>query len=159
MQMPEPAKRLAQRLAASDWFARIAPRFVPQLDGVLYRLTGGRVMLSQGAVPSIVLTTTGAKSGQPRHAPLAAVPYDGDWFVVASNFGRESHPAWSYNLMANPSATMTMRGEDHPVEAQLLDAAQKAEIWPELVSAWPPYDSYVERSGRDLRVFRLVRTA
>ncbi len=76
--------------------------------------------------------------------------------MVASNFGRENHPAWSYNLMKNPEALMTFNGSTIPVTAHLLDENQKASVWPELVKTWPPYDRYTERSGRNLRVFRLV---
>jgi deazaflavin-dependent oxidoreductase (nitroreductase family) len=151
-------RRLVQRVAASDRFAAVAPRLLLPLDRTVYRVTGGRLMPSQAVVPSIVLTTTGARSGQPRGVPLAAIPLDGDWFVVASNFGREHHPAWSANLIADPAATMTMHGRERQVTAELLDADQKAEVWPRLTEVWPPFDSYVERSGRDLRVFRLRAT-
>jgi deazaflavin-dependent oxidoreductase (nitroreductase family) len=156
MEAPRFVRRGVQRLAGSDRFAAIAPRFIPAADRALSKITRGRLMLSQWVVPSIVLTSTGAKSGQPRRSPLAAVPLEGDYFVVASNFGQERHPAWSYNLMAEPRATMTVHGKDRTVDCQLLTPEQKATIWPELTKVWPPYDRYAERSGRDLRVFRLV---
>ena len=57
--------------------------------------------------------------------------------------------------MATPRARASFAGRDYEVEAHLLTAAEKAETWPRLVGAWPAYDVYVERSGRDLRVFRL----
>lgn len=148
--------RLLQRLSSAEWFGRHAPRFVPRLDRFVHRMTGGRVLLSNGPLPAILLTTTGARSGLPRATPLATVPYDGDHFVVGSNFGGESHPAWSYNLIAHPSATMSLKGVNHQIEAHLLSAEEKEAIWPVLTTVWPPYDRYVERSGRDIRVFRLV---
>ncbi|MCO5318644.1 MAG: nitroreductase family deazaflavin-dependent oxidoreductase [Microthrixaceae bacterium] len=155
MTAPEWIRRPVQRIASADWFADMAPRFVPPTDRALNRLTRGRVMLSQWIVPSISLTTTGARTGQRRTTPLAAVPLRGAHYVVASNFGRERHPAWSYNLMANPEAEMTIGGTTRQVHAELLDPEDKERVWPELVAVWPPYDRYVERSGRDLRVFRL----
>jgi deazaflavin-dependent oxidoreductase (nitroreductase family) len=107
-----------------------------------------------------VLETTGAKSGQRRTTPLACLPEDdGSFLVVGSNFGRESHPAWTANLRANPSATVTFRGRTVPVTASPLDAGEKAEVWPRLTAVWPNYDRYTEVSGRDLRVFRLVPTS
>ena len=156
--MPAPAvvKRSVQKVASSERFARVAPKFIPSLDRALSKLTGGRLMLSQWVVPSIVLTTIGARSGEPRRTPLATVPLDGDYYVVASNFGQEKHPAWSYNLMANPQATIKINGTDRNVASTLLDPEAKDEVWPRLVKEWPPYDRYVERSGRDLRVFRLT---
>ena len=113
--------------------------------------------LSAALVPSLVLTTTGARTGERRQAPLAAMPDDdGSFYVVGSNFGRDRHPSWTSNLLAQPSATVTYRGRTFPVQASLLDGAAKAEVWPRLATVWPAYDRYVEVSGRNLRVFRLA---
>ncbi|MGK4302063.1 nitroreductase family deazaflavin-dependent oxidoreductase, partial [Klebsiella pneumoniae] len=80
---------------------------------------------------------------------------DGDGFyLVGSNFGREKHPAWSGNLLKTPRAEVSFKGRDFPVEARLLTDEEKAEVWPRLLEIWPTYDRYVERSGRNLRVFR-----
>lgn len=147
--------RAVQKMAGSKTFMRVGPRIVPPLDKTLHRLSGGRIVMSAGMLPSLVLTATGAKSGQPRITPLATMP-DGDgWFVVGSNFGRDSHPAWTANLLANPDADVSYRGRTTPVRARLLTAEQKQELWPRLTKFWPNYDVYTERSGRDLRVFRL----
>jgi deazaflavin-dependent oxidoreductase (nitroreductase family) len=83
------------------------------------------------------------------------MPEDGGWYVVGSNFGQEKHPAWTANLLANPDAAVTTGGKRTDVRARLLDPDEKAEVWPRLIAVWPTYDRYVERSGRDLRVFRL----
>jgi deazaflavin-dependent oxidoreductase (nitroreductase family) len=148
---------VTQWVAASSGFRAVGPKVVPPLDRLLSRLTGGRVVLSGAMVPSLVLETTGAKSGQRRTTPLACLPEDGGSFlVVGSNFGQEKHPAWTANLKAHPEATVTFRGRTTPVTATLLDAEEKAEVWPRLTAVWPNYDRYTEVSGRDLRVFRLV---
>jgi deazaflavin-dependent oxidoreductase (nitroreductase family) len=145
-------------MATSALALRVMPKVVPHIDRVLGRLTRGRVMSSSLVVPSIVLTTTGAKSGLPRPTPLAAIPLDGHHYVVGSNFGGERHPAWSYNLIAHPEATLTHRGQEIAVRAELLGPQDKAAVWPRLTAVWPPFDTYVEHSGRDLRVFRLTQT-
>ena len=146
-----------QKVAGTEGFMRVAPKIVPGLDRAVHRLTRGRWSLSQAVVPSLVLHTTGAKSGLPRETPLACLP-DGDgWYVVGSNFGREQHPAWTANLRANADAAVTFRGKRIDVRARLLDDDQKAAVWPRLTALWPTYDRYVERSGRNLRVFRLDR--
>jgi deazaflavin-dependent oxidoreductase (nitroreductase family) len=144
-------------MAASRGFRVVGPKVVPPLDRLLSRVTGGRVVLSGAMVPSLVLETTGARTGQRRTTPLACLPEDdGSFLVVGSNFGRERHPAWTANLKAHPSATVTFRGRTTPVTASLLDAEEKAVVWPRLTRVWPNYDRYTEVSGRDLRVFRLV---
>jgi deazaflavin-dependent oxidoreductase (nitroreductase family) len=149
------ASRLAQRLGASPRFARIAPAIVPRVDRFLSRVTGGRWLSSSGVVPSIVLLTIGARSGQERETPLATVLDGDDFYVVGSNWGKPHHPAWSHNLLANPDATVVHRGRRIPVVAELLDADEKAAEWPNLTAIWPAYDAYEARTARDLRVFRL----
>lgn len=148
---------LFQRISGAAWFSRVGPKVVPPLDRLLHKATGGRFMLGQALVPSLVLTTTGAVSGQPRQAPLACMPEpDGSWVVVGSNFGREKHPAWTGNLLKNPDAEVGFRGRTAQVTARLLDDDERAEVWPRLLKVWPVYDRYVERVDRRLRVFRLT---
>jgi deazaflavin-dependent oxidoreductase (nitroreductase family) len=150
--------RAVRKVATSKAFRKVAPSIVPPLDRAVHRLSRGRISVSGAIVPNLVLTTIGRKTGQPRQSPLACVP-DGDrgWYVVGSNFGKESHPAWTANLIANPQATVDYRRRTYQVRAELLDDDAKAQVWPQLVAVWPAYDDYVEASGRNLRVFRLTR--
>jgi deazaflavin-dependent oxidoreductase (nitroreductase family) len=149
--------RVVQRVAGSGPFRRVAPSVLPPLDRFVNRISGGRIHLSAGMLPSLLLTTTGAKSGELREAPLACLPQDdGSFLVVGSNFGREKHPAWSGNLIKTPEATVLYQRRTFPVTAHLLTDEEKAEVWPELTRAWPTFDRYVEVSGRNLRVFRLT---
>ncbi len=151
-----PFGRFVQKLAQRPAFAIVALRIAPHVDRFASRISGGRFVMSQLLVPVLVLTTTGAKSGLPRESPLATL-VDGDaFYVVGSNFGTDKHPAWSGNLLKNPDATVVFRGRRVAVTAHLLNDEEKAEIWPQLLTVWPTYDSYVERSGRNLRVFRLA---
>lgn len=144
-----------QRIAGHPRFARIAPKVVPPLDRIASRLTGGRLLPSAGMVPMLVLVAVGARSGVERETPLATVP-DGDaFYLVGSNFGREAHPAWTHNLLANPAATVVFRGRRIPVTARLLDPEEKERVWPSLTAVWATYDRYEDRVDRDLRVFRL----
>jgi deazaflavin-dependent oxidoreductase (nitroreductase family) len=146
-----------QRVAGTAVFAKVARPVMPALDRASQRLSGGRFLISSLFVPAIVLRTTGAKSGLPRESPLASMP-DGDaFYVVGSNWGGEKHPAWTANLLAHPDAEVLFRGRSIPVRAHLLTSEEKVAIWPQLLQVWPTYDTYVERSGRDLRVFRLDR--
>jgi deazaflavin-dependent oxidoreductase (nitroreductase family) len=147
--------RSVQRMATNPRFGRIAPSVVPKLDRFVSKLSGGRFTTSSGIVPSMVLVTTGARSGQERETPLATVPEGDRFFVVGSNFAKASHPAWSYNLLAHPEATVVHRGRRIPVTARLLADDEKAEVWPRLLALWPVYDTYEDRTERDLRVFEL----
>lgn len=149
--------RLVQKVAGTRAFARIAPPIITPMDRFIHRVSRGKILMSRSMVPSLMLTTTGAKSGEPRTVPLACVP-DGDViYLVGSNFGREHHPAWSGNLRKHPEARVSYEGDEFDVTANQLSDDEKAEVWPKLLKVWPNYDRYVERSGRNIRVFRLIR--
>ncbi len=148
---------IVERVAGTEWFLRLAPKFVPRMDNFVYRLTGGRLLLSSTYMPALRLTTTGRKSGLPRTVNVATVPHDDALIVIGSNYGRENHPAWSSNLLANPEATVEYRGKTFPVKARLASPEEKAALWPKITRQWPNFDKYTERSGRELRVFLLER--
>lgn len=148
------------KLSSTRAFAKVAPPIVTNLDRAVYKVSGGRWVLtsSKDVLPILMLITVGAKTGEERRVPLATIP-DGDvLYLVGSNFGREKHPAWTGNLLKTPAATVTYEKETFPVTATLLGPDEKAEVWPKLLAKWPNYDGYQERSGRDIRVFRLERT-
>jgi deazaflavin-dependent oxidoreductase (nitroreductase family) len=157
MRVDGPVGRVVQRVAGTKAFAKYAPPIITPLDKVVHKLSGGRWLLSRGMLPVLMLTTTGAKSGQPREVPLACIPEGDVIYLVGSNFGREKHPAWSGNLLKTPRAQVSFRGDSFAVDAHCLYDEEKAEIWPKLTKVWPNYDLYLERSGRDIRVFRLTR--
>ncbi|MEU3352553.1 nitroreductase family deazaflavin-dependent oxidoreductase [Streptomyces sp. NPDC037389] len=156
-------ERLVQRISSTRSFARFAPHVVPSLDRAVHRLTGGKVLLSTRLLPSCLLTSTGAKSGLPRRAPLACMPLKGEdgtvgaWVLVGSNFGRPGHPAWSANLLKHPDAVISWKGQDVPVGARLLKGAEREAMWAAVVRFWPPYARYQERVEREIRLFRLER--
>ena len=154
--LDSPLGKAVVKMAGSKTFMRVGPKIVPHVDRVLHKVSGGRIVMSGGLLPSMVLTTTGAKTGQRRTTPLATKPEGDGWYVVGSNFGRDNHPAWTANLIANPDdVEVSFQGKTTQVHAHLLTAEEKAELWPRLVKFWPNYDVYTSRSGRDLRVFRL----
>lgn len=147
--------RLVLKVSGTRAFLKVAPAIVPRLDRAVHAMTGGRATMSGGMVPTLLLTATGAKSGEPRTAPLATMPENGSFYLVGSNFGREHHPAWTANLIANPDASVSYRGATIRVRAHRMTPAELVEVWPRLVTFWPNYDKYVELSGRELRIFRL----
>jgi len=147
--------RLLHRVGSSRRFLRIAPKVMPGIDRTVSKLTGGRLLPSDLLVPTLILTHTGAKTGLTRQTPLATLADEGVFYVTGSNYGGQNHPAWSGNLMKTPQATVAFRGKTFAVTAHLLTEDEKAAIWPKLLRVWPIYDTYVEISGRSLRVFRL----
>lgn len=151
-----PLATLARRLGHRRWFASLFRRLVP-LDRALGKLTRGRVVaLRIDGLPSLLITTTGRKSGEPRTNPLLYAT-DGDGYVViGSNWGQAQHPAWSGNLLANPAATVTLDGRCIPVHATLATGAERDRLLALALRVWPAYQTYIERAGREIRIFRLA---
>ena len=145
---------LTRRLGHRAWFARLGRALVP-LDRLVGRLTGGRVV-ALGLVPSLLLTTTGRRSGRQRTTPLLYAR-DGDGFVViGSNWGRPHHPAWSGNLLTDPRARVNAGGREVAVRATLVDGAERERLRGLLLELWPAYLTYEARAAdRHLRIFRL----
>ncbi|MEU2270912.1 nitroreductase family deazaflavin-dependent oxidoreductase [Streptomyces olindensis] len=150
--------RIVQKVSSTRGFARVAPYVVPALDRAVHRLTRGKVLLSAQLLPGVVLTSTGARSGQRRRTPLACMPEEGGrgWILVGSNFGRPGHPAWSHNLLVHPEAEINFKGRDIPVTARLLEGEERAAAWKAVLAFWPPYAAYQARVDREIRVFRLL---
>jgi len=81
---------------------------------------------------------------------------DGHLVIVASNWGNERHPAWSENLLANPTAEVRLRGDTRRLQARLLEGDEKQRLWPRLLEIWPAWSSYQARTDRDFRMFLLT---
>lgn len=149
--------RAANRFAATkpgSWLIRTA---TPLDRALLERTDAKYTVLGPIGAPVILLTTTGRKSGVARTQPLLYV-HDGDTlYVVGSNFGQAHHPAWTANLLANPSATVAIAGERIPVTAALVPDAEKEAVFARFVEITGAYAAYRDRTTRDLRIFALRR--
>lgn len=133
-------------------------RTVTPLDRRLLLRTSGRfTLLGPVGAPTVLLETTGAKSGLPRITPLIYVR-DGDRLVVVgSNFGQAKHPAWSGNLLKNPDAVVIMGGQRIPVRAELLSGQAAEDGYHLLSELAEAYTVYRGRTDRQIRVFALTR--
>lgn len=147
---------VVRSMSSKPWFANFGRRIVP-LDMELQRRTGGRVaMLRLVGMPYMLLTTTGRRSGQPRSVPLQYTPHGDEYIVVASNWGKTHHPAWSANLLANPDAVVWERGKETKVRSRLVTGEERERIWAIVAEQWPAYNAYAERAGdREIRLFAL----
>lgn len=137
-------------------FRRFGPRILPPIERFVDRISDGRMQLSAVLVPSLILHTTGAKTGEPRDAPLMYTPDGhGRAIVAGSNFAGGRHPAWSANLLAHPDAEITVRGQRMPVHATLIPDHERDATWERIQRQWPGYRQYERESGRIVRLFRL----
>lgn len=137
-------------------FRRWGPRLLPPIERALARATHGRVQLSALLVPSLVLHTVGARTGEPRDAALMYTPDgQGRAIVAGSNFAGTRHPAWTTNLLAHPDAEITVRGRRMAVRATLIGDDERDAVWARIERQWPGYRAYERDSGRVVRLFRL----
>ena len=142
-------QRLVKKIGATDGGAWLFSRTIHRIDAPLLRLTQGRYSLTEllSGLPVILLTTTGAKSGQPRAVPLAALPYGNDLVLIASSFGRARHPAWYYNLRATPRAQVTLKGQTRLFAAREAEAAEREACWQLAVERYSGFTSYQQRAA------------
>jgi len=126
-----------------------------KVDPYLLRLTGGRIGTGL-IIPTVLLETRGARSGQPRRNGVIYF-HDGDRVIlVASNAGRPAHPSWLHNARANPD--VKLNGCPYRVEV-VENEVERARIWELADRVFPPFASYREsaaRSGRTIPILKLT---
>lgn len=152
------AQRVTQRIAASGPGAWLFQRTLYPVDKVLYRRTRGRLTVPglMAGLPVIMLTTTGAKTGQPRTMPLVGIPLAGELAIIGSNYGQARTPGWVHNLEADPHASVSYRDRSVDVVARRADDAQADEAFAVAATFYPGYGKYRDRaSHRTIRVFVL----
>jgi deazaflavin-dependent oxidoreductase (nitroreductase family) len=129
------------------------------VDRALMRLSRGRLTVPAIMVglPVIMLTTKGARSGEPRTAPVIGVP-DGDRYIlIASNWGQKQHPGWYYNLRKEPACVATVKGEARRFRARQVEGEERQRCWERAAAAYGGFEAYRRRAGREIGVFVLER--
>lgn len=105
----------------------------------------------------LLLTTTSAKSGQPRLSPLSCKRIDGKLLIIAGYGGADVNPAWVYNLRANPRAHVELAGESFDVTARELSPDERAGVVPKLTAAVSAFAEYQAKTSRVIPIFELNR--
>jgi deazaflavin-dependent oxidoreductase (nitroreductase family) len=147
-----------RRVAAGGPGSWLFARILYRIDGPVHRLTRGRYTFASllAGIPVVMLTTTGAKSGQPRTVPVLGIPTQGAVAIIASNFGQFRHPGWYHNLRAHPDAEVVVDGINRRVRAVEADDERRAEIWQEGLRVYPGFAQYEQRAlHRRISVFVL----
>ena len=122
-----------------------------------FRANGGKVGGMFAGAPLLLLTTTGAKSGQQRVAPLAYTTDNGRLVVIASKGGAPTHPDWFHNLRANPEATVEVGTETFPVRATIPEGAERQRLFDQMAGQMPNFAEYQRNTTRKLPVVVLER--
>jgi deazaflavin-dependent oxidoreductase (nitroreductase family) len=131
-----------------DWVAEHAQQYV--------ETNGEEGHIWRGA-PTLVLTTTGRRSGKPRRTMLI-YGRDGDnYLLVASQGGRPTHPLWYHNLVEQPEVQVQVLADRFTARARTATPEEKARLWPTMTALWPAYDDYQAKTTRDIPVVILER--
>jgi deazaflavin-dependent oxidoreductase (nitroreductase family) len=124
-----------------------------------FRAHGGRVGGPFEGAPLLLLTSTGAKSGEERTTPVMYLP-DGERMVIfASKAGAPTNPAWYHNLVANPTATVELGTESFQATARVASGEERAELYNRQAELRPQFADYAEKTTREIPVVVLERQA
>lgn len=147
---PRQVRRLLDWLWASRPGAAVLARTMHWFDRAAFRLSGGRTSVAGlvTGLPVVMLTTTGARSGEPRSVPTLAIPDGAELWLIASNWGRRRYPAWYFNLRHNPRCRIAASGASAEyVAREVTDDAEYAWRWQRAVALYRDFARYRERAG------------
>ena len=100
-----------------------------------------------GILPTLLLTTTGRKTGEKRPLPLIYKEIDGAYVIIASKGGMPNHPIWFLNLEANPDCDLMVGAEAVKARTRVAEGDERQRLWDELEGIYPPYADYQKNAG------------
>ena len=136
-----------------DWMVEHTKRYIASggTDGHMYKIT--QPDRPEITVPSLLLTTTGRKSGEKFIFPLFyGDTGTGSYFVVASKGGAPQHPGWYRNILANPDVEVQVGTAKMKARARTAGGAERARLWQESLKFWAPYADYQNKTEREIPV-------
>ena len=122
-----------------------------------FRANGGKVTGQFAHADLVLLTTTGARSGQSRVSPLAYFRVDDRLIIIGSFAGAPVNPAWVHNLRANPQAHVEIGTDAFDVTARELPSAERDELFPKIAALAPGFAEYQSKTSRVIPLFELQR--
>ncbi len=123
-----------------------------------YQETDGAEGHEWQGVRTLILTTTGRRSGESRSTPLIYGQHGSDYLVVASQGGAPTHPAWYLNLLENPEVEVQVKGDSFSARARAAAPEERPGLWKQMASIWPAYNEYQSKTDREIPVVVLERS-
>jgi deazaflavin-dependent oxidoreductase (nitroreductase family) len=117
-----------------------------------YRETDGEVGYIWNGVPTLLLTTTGRRTGEPTTTPLIFGRDGDDYVIVASQGGAPEHPGWYRNLAKEPEVELQVKGDRSRGRARTAEGDERERLWRQMAEIWPHYDEYATRTDREIPV-------
>jgi deazaflavin-dependent oxidoreductase (nitroreductase family) len=122
-----------------------------------YRATGGDEGHDWRGTQTLLLTTTGRRSGERRELPLIYGRDGDDYLIVASKGGADQPPAWYLNLEADPDVEVQVKDERFKARARTATSEERRRLWPTMTAEWPDYDDYQKKTEREIPIVVLER--
>jgi deazaflavin-dependent oxidoreductase (nitroreductase family) len=123
----------------------------------VYRETNGEQGYLWNGVPTLLVTTKGRKSGEPRTIPIIYTPVGDAYVIIASKGGSPTHPKWYLNVLDDPNVEVQVKADKFKAKARTAESPEREQLWAEAVKAWPNYDIYQSRTERRIPVVVLER--
>ena len=131
-------------------------RLFGRIHILIYRLTSGKIGGKMLGSNTLLLTTTGRKSGRQRTSPMMFLRQDDAYMVAASNNGKDTHPGWYWNLRSNPQATIEVMEKKMQVEAELVSEGDRRErLYQQFIELTDVYEGHQQRTDRIIPVVLL----
>lgn len=123
---------------------------------IAIRISRGRIGSQLGTQTILLLHSEGKRSGRHYITPIAYFFMDGYYFLVGSNWGKESNAGWYHNLLAQPRTTIEVRGKIIPVKTHPAEGVEYDFLWKYAVDHHPPYLHYKEMTNRHIPIMVLL---
>ena len=140
------------------WIADHLQRYL-DTDGADGHMWDSAPVGGPGPIPTLLLTTTGRRSGKPIVMPLIYGEAGGTYVVVASKGGAPTHPGWYLNLSAHPNVEVQILAKRFRATARTASGAERAELWQQMAAIYPPYNDYQAKTDREIPVVVLEPAA
>ena len=124
-----------------------------------YLASGGTEGHERDGVRTLVLATTGRRTGTPRRTCLIYGTAGDEYVIVASKGGAEQDPAWFMNLAADPSVGVQVGTRRFTARARVASPAERADLWPRMVAIFPLDAEYAQKTDREIPVVLLTPLA
>lgn len=129
----------------SGWIAEHREKYLK--DGAAAHLWDSTFAGGPGPLPTLLLTTVGAKSGQPSLMPLLYGKVEGGYAIIASKGGDPKHPGWYHNLRKDPVCEVKVANDVFKARARVVAGAERAAIWQQMAAMYPPFNDYQARAA------------
>jgi len=134
-------------------------RRYPESDGADGHMWNSSAAGGPGPVPTLLLTTTGRKSGKARMLPLIYGKAKDGYVIVASKGGAPAHPDWYLNLVARPEVEVQVEAKRFRAKARTTSGSERSALWQQMGAIYRPYEDYQKRTDREIPVVMLAPIA